>query len=171
MSRTEMPRYTTIESHGAIEIRDYEPMIVAETRVTGERRDAINQGFRSIAGYIFGGNRARQKIAMTAPVTQQPDGDGWRVRFVMPSAHTLDTLPLPDDPAVRLGALPAGRYAAIRFSGTPTEGLLARHRQQLLDDLAQRGLPAAGEPIMAFYNPPWTLPFLRRNEILVLLAG
>jgi DNA gyrase inhibitor GyrI len=170
LSRYEQPRYAVVESHGNIEIRDYEPMVVAEALVVGERKDAINRGFRLIAGYIFGSNSGRQKIAMTAPVTQQPAGEAWRVRFVMPSSRSLESLPTPDDPAVRLQPAAGGRYVAIRFSGSATDDNLGRHRELLLEFLKQQGLQPDAEPIMAFYNPPWTLPFLRRNEILVPLV-
>ena len=167
MSRYEEPRYTVVQSQGNIEIRDYAPMIVAETEVAGERKDAINRGFRLIAGYIFGGNPPKQKIAMTAPVIQQPAGGKWKVRFVMPASYSLEDLPAPDNPAVRLHPIAAGRFAAIRFSGLSSDDNLGRHRDLLLNFLKERGLAAAADPIMAFYNPPWTLPFLRRNEVLI----
>ena len=116
MSKVEQPKYQVVESSGNIEIRDYAPMIVAEVDMPGERRDAIGKGFRIIADYIFGNNTAAQKvpmtapvtqqdsekIAMTAPVTQQGDGSTWRVRFIMPSSYTMDTLPKPHNPAVKL---------------------------------------------------------------------
>jgi hypothetical protein len=113
VSNVEQPKYQVVESSGNIEIRDYTPMIVAETEVSGDRLDAISKGFRIIADYIFGNNTAAQKmpmtapvtqqgnekIAMTAPVTQQGDGNIWRVRFVMPSSYTIETLPKPNNPA------------------------------------------------------------------------
>lgn len=166
MSRTEQPNYIVVESSGAIEIRDYAPMIVAEVDVAGERKEAINRGFRLIAGYIFGGNAPARKIAMTAPVLQQPSGETWKVRFVMPKQYSLESLPSPNDPAVELLPLPARRYAAIRFSGTTGDDNIHQHREMLQQFLRERGLSAKAEPMMAFYNPPWTLPFLRRNEIL-----
>ena len=118
VSNVELPKYQLVDRSGNIEIRDYAPMIVAETQVSGDRRDAIRKGFRIIADYIFGNNTAAQKvpmtapvtqmgsenIAMTAPVTQQGDGNVWNVRFVMPSSYTIDTLPRPNNPAVGLQA-------------------------------------------------------------------
>jgi hypothetical protein len=171
MSRTEQPQYTVAETHGNIEIRDYAPMIVAEVDVSGERKAAVNRGFRMIAGYIFGGNQPAQKIAMTAPVLQQPTGGSWKVRFVMPKQYSLESLPAPNDPAVNLVPVGARRYAAIRFSGTTGEDNLLKHRELLAKFVAKHELKTVGEPVMAFYNPPWTLPFLRRNEILVELGG
>ena len=183
-SAVEQARYTVVSARGPIEIRDYPGMIVAEVETAGERRQAINDGFRLLAGYIFGGNRTRtkvamtapvtqapgEKVAMTAPVTQQPAGDRWRVRFVMPAGYTLDTLPVPDDPAVTLKALPAQRFAVIRFAGRATAGDLDRQLATLRGFMAGEKLAPLGDPVYAFYNPPWTLPFLRRNEIMIEVA-
>ncbi len=185
VSNVEHPKYTVIERSDNIELRDYAPMIVAETEVTGRRREAISKGFRIIADYIFGNNtagkkvpmtapvtqHAGEKIAMTAPVTQQGDGTSWRVRFVMPSSFTMDTLPKPNDPAVELREIPTARYAVIRFSGRGNEDSLRRHTEQLTDFLSAKNLTPLSPPTYAFYNPPWTLPFLRRNEVLVEIAG
>ena len=181
MSQVKQPKYTVIESKGDIEIRVYGPMIVAEVEVNGERMKALNQGFRLIADYIFGNNlsskkvpmnapvtqEAGEKIAMTAPVTQDGSGDTWKVRFVMPEDYTLDTLPKPKNQAVRLMASAARRVVVIRFSGFNTEKNINTHREELLKYIADRQLSVVGQPTTAFYNPPWTLPFLRRNEIMV----
>lgn len=183
MSLVEQPAYTEVRSFGDVEIRDYPPMVIAEVEVAGERKAAINTGFRLLADYIFGNNspaqkipmstpvtqQAGDKIAMTAPVSQQPAGGSWKVRFVMPSRYTFEALPKPNNPSVRLVPLPAERFAAIRFSGVAGDDAIARFKQRLFDRLAEQGLTPQGEAIMAFYNPPWTLPFLRRNEILVKL--
>jgi DNA gyrase inhibitor GyrI len=183
MSQVEQPKYTVLESRGDIEIREYAPMIVAEVEVKGERMKALNEGFRLIAAYIFGNNlsaknvpmtapvmqEAGEKIAMTAPVAQSGSGDTWKVRFVMPQAYTLDTLPRPKNQDVRLMATPAVRVAVIRFSGFNTDKNINTHREKLLHDIADHHLSVAGQPTTAFYNPPWTLPFLRRNELMVAL--
>ena len=185
MSRVEQPSYTVVDSWGDIELRDYPELIVAEVEVPGERKQAISAGFRLIADYIFGNNAPRQKIAMTAPVTQQPgekiamtapvsqqaSGSVWRVRFIMPSGYTLETLPTPNNPDVKLVRVPAERVAAIRFSGLAGDDSISRHRKLLLERIARQGLTVHGEPTLAFYNPPWTLPFLRRNEILAKVSA
>ena len=156
-------------------------MIVAEVDMPGERRDAIGKGFRIIADYIFGNNTAAQKvpmtapvtqqdsekIAMTAPVTQQGDGSTWRVRFIMPSSYTMETLPKPHNPAVKLKEIPAKRYAVIRFLGMATEDSLKRRSKELNEWVSTTNLTPLSAPIYAFYNPPWTLPFLRRNEVMI----
>jgi DNA gyrase inhibitor GyrI len=110
------------------------------------------------------------KIAMTAPVTQQGDGNSWRVRFIMPSSYTMATLPTPKNPAVTLREIPGRRYAVIRFSGLAGDDNLRRHADELHAYLAGRQMTAVGAPSYAFYNPPWTLPFMRRNEVLLELG-
>jgi hypothetical protein len=159
--------------------------VVAQVEMHGERDKAINSGFRAIADYIFGNNspgekiamttpvtqqKARQKIPMTAPVTQQAEGDLWRARFYMPSSYSLETLPKPNNPQVQLQVVPPQKVAVLRFSGRWTEANLQEHVEALRTYVKGDGLVTAGEPIMAFYNPPWTLPFLRRNEIMLALA-
>lgn len=180
-SDVEQAKYEVIESHGDIEIRDYAPMIVAEAKATGEREDAINQGFRIIADYIFGNNGPQQKvamtapvtqqssekIAMTAPVTQQADGSVWNVRFVMPASYTMETLPKPNNDAVKLKEIEGKRFAVVRFSGQAGAKNLKKRSQELENFMRERKLEALSEPTYAFFNPPWTLPFLKRNEIMI----
>lgn len=180
-SNVEQAKYSIVDSEGAFEIRDYSPMIVAEVQVSGERESAINQGFRMIADYIFGNNTSAQKVAMTAPVTQQLNeriamtapvtqqgtGDKWKVRFVMPSAHTIATLPKPNNAEVKLEEIPGKRFAVNRFSGITGEASIKQHTEELNKFIDTRKLNVVSAPTYAFYNPPWTLPFLRRNEIMI----
>ncbi len=185
LSRVEQPDYKVVEKDGPIEIRDYGPMIAAEATVEGERKPAIEEGFRLIAAYIFGKNEPRakiemtapveqekaQKIAMTAPVTEQAKGQNlWTVRFIMPKEWTMQTLPAPSDPRVSLKPYPARRFAVITFSGIARDGAIAEKTEELRRFVEMRKLATVGEPVLAFYNPPWTLPFLRRNEIMLELA-
>ena len=185
MSRVEQPDYKITMTDGAIEIRSYGSMIAAEAEVKGERKAAINEGFRLIAAYIFGANtpnakiamtapvqqQSTQKIAMTAPVTQQTAGDSWTVRFIMPSNWTLETLPAPNDARVTLKPVAAKRMLAIRFSGTASDSLIQTKTDELRRYAAAKKLATVGEPLLAFYNPPWTLPFFRRNEVMLELAA
>jgi SOUL heme-binding protein len=159
-------------------------VIVAEADVYGERDKAIGEGFRIIADYIFGNNlssqkvamtapvtqQASEKIAMTAPVTQQGEGNSWQVRFVMPASYTLETLPKPKNPAVKLKEIDGKRFAVIRFSGLAGEDSLKCHTDQLAEFVRAKKLAAVSTPTYAFYNPPWTLPFLRRNEVMIEIA-
>lgn len=179
------PAYSVELKDGDFEIRRYEPLLAAEVTVPGERSAAISQGFRLLADFIFGNNTSKTKIEMTAPVTQQPSekiamtvpvtqqaaGSEWKVRFIMPAQYTAETLPVPNNKAVRIVAEPAKRFAVIRFSGWSSEANLSEHRDQLVAWVKSKGLPAAGPPVAAFYNPPWSLPFLRRNEYLIELTG
>lgn len=182
----EEPKYAVIEKSGAFELRAYSPKIVAETLVSGSMDKASSAGFKLIANYIFGNNTSRtggnEKISMTAPVTMEPKSEKismtapvsmeqtsgqWRVQFVMPSQHTLDTLPKPNNPAVVLRVVPTSNYAVIRFSGFTGEDKTATKTADLMAWLDSKGIAPIGQPELARYNPPWTLPFLRRNEVMV----
>ncbi len=179
------PAYSVESKDGDFEIRRYEPLLAAEVTVGGERSAAISQGFRLLADFIFGNNTSKTKIEMTAPVTQQPSekiamtvpvtqqatGNEWKVRFIMPAQYTAETLPVPNNKAVRIVAEPAKRFAVIRFSGWSSEANLSEHRALLEAWVKAKALPTAGPPVAAFYNPPWSLPFLRRNEYQIELTG
>jgi hypothetical protein len=179
--RVEEPAFTVLGSPAGLEIRQYGPRIAAETTVTGRNEKARNDGFGRLAGYIFGGNTTRtsiamtapvaqasEKIAMTAPVGQTPDGSGaWRIQFIMPSQYTLDTLPIPRDPSVRLVAIEPETFAVLRFSGSTGDKAVAAQKAELLRRLAGSGWRAEGEPVAWFYDPPWRLPSQRRNEVAV----
>ena len=169
-SDVEHARYSVVSSLGDIEIRDYAAQIIAETTVSGERSSAISEGFRRLAGYIFGANQPGEKIAMTAPVGQMSAGENWRITFTMPANYSMKTLPKPNNQAVELIELPPQRLAAIRFSGLVDEGDLAQNLAKLMGYLEQQKLKPIGVPRYAFYDPPWTLPFNRRNEVLIEIA-
>lgn len=184
MSRVEQPDYTLETSDGSIEVRSYGPMIAAEAVVEGERKAAISDGFRLIAAYIFGANKPNAKIAMTAPVQQQKQTiamtapvmqqgarNAWTVRFIMPKSWTMETLPTPTDTRVSLKPISARRFIAITFSGIATNEAIEKRTVELRRYAFGRKLVTTGEPLLAFYNPPWTLPFFRRNEVMLELAG
>jgi DNA gyrase inhibitor GyrI len=178
MSDVEQPKYTVVETYDSIEIRDYAPLIVAEVEVTGPRKDAISQGFRTIADYIFGNNAAASKISMTAPVMQQlraaPDAKksedevgAWKVRFTMPANYTMATLPKPTNDAVTLKEVKNARFATIRFSGMGDSDRLREKTAELTSFMREHHLKSISQPTYAFYNPPWTIGPLRRNEVLI----
>ena len=104
---------------------------------------------------------------MTAPVQQQSTGDAWQVSFVMPAEYSMQTLPKPANDRVTLTEIPAKQFVAIRFSGMNTEGNLKEHEQKLMEYVKTNNLSVTGSPKYAFYNPPWTLPFMRRNEVMI----
>lgn len=182
----EKPDYAVIETTKGLEIRDYDPYLVAETFVEDEFSDAGNEGFRRLFKYITGANKASEKISMTAPVTQRSEGEkiamtapvgqtsegaGHWVSFVVPSKFTMNTVPQPTDPRVRVREVPAQRMAVVRYSGFWSEKGYEKQLARLRDFMAQRGLTAAGEPQFARYDPPFMPPFMRRNEIMIPVAG
>ncbi|MEQ1722619.1 MAG: heme-binding protein [Pseudobdellovibrio sp.] len=126
---------------------------------------AGNQAFKILAGYIFGGNKSKTKIEMTATVTQTKAATGFVVQFTMPAKYTLETLPIPDDSKVELRQLPAKRVAVYTYSGSWSE---SRYAEKLLDfkpELKNNKVTSIGEPTLARFNSPFALWFLRRNEI------
>ena len=175
----EMPQYSVQQKDGVIELRQYEPHIVAEVTVTGTRREAANAGFRLLAGYIFGDNTTADKVAMTSPVTQvasekiemtspvtQTGGDGtWTVRFMMPSEYTLDTLPTPEGDAIRFVEVDPGQRLVLRFSGRAMAKSMAPYVQQLRDYADANDIAIEGAVEAAYYDDPFTLPWKRRNEV------
>jgi hypothetical protein len=187
----EQPKYTTVTEDGAIEVRDYPALVVAEVTRRGDRNGAVRAGFSPLAAYIFAKNRGgesvsmtapvlqeKQTIAMTAPVTQTPQGtgstgapDSWTIRFVMPSQYTLATLPKAAGDDVRLLDVPAARRAAIRFSGVATDALIATKEAELRTWLGKRSIAILGAPTYAYYNDPFTPGPLRRNEVMFDVAG
>ncbi len=190
---TEEPKYVMLEKSEPFELRAYAPRIIAEVKVEGDLDAASSQGFRLIAAYIFGKNQVSQKIAMTTPVgiessdqsksakiamtapamiegNQSSDVNAkhqWTVSFVMPSEYTLDTLPKPLDSQVKIREVPSEKRAVITFSGFYNEDKVQEKTQALRDWMKSKNVKLIGEPQFARYNPPWTLPFMRRNEIMI----
>jgi hypothetical protein len=165
---TEEPPYSRRRLTDTVEIRRYGPRIAAETTVRDDENRARNVGFGRLAGYIFGGNRGDQAIAMTAPVGQAGGGDdGWVIRFFMPAKWTMGTLPTPRDDQVRLVTVPPETVAVLKFSGDRSPGAVAARAGELLKALQDNDIEPTGKPEAWFYDPPWTLPMLRRNEIAV----
>jgi DNA gyrase inhibitor GyrI len=174
--QTERAAYSVITADGAIEVRDYPEMIVAQTEDRGAREDALGDGFDTLAGYIFAASRRHdeedrpREIAMTAPVlSDRAEAGAWRTRFVMPRGETLDTLPEPG-PGVSIQPLPARRVAAIKFAGLADDALLAAHERDLRAWLLHRNYLPAAPAEYAFYDSPFVPGPLRRTEILIPLA-
>jgi hypothetical protein len=187
---TEEPKYSLIEKDGAFEVRAYDSKLIAEVLLDAEMSDATSAGFRLLADYIFGNNTApsgksekismtapvtvenrSEKIAMTAPVAIQSEQKGWRVWFVMPSHFSLATLPKPNNPLVVIKPIAAKRYAVVRFSGWVDDEKMQAKLKELSTWLAVKKLTSKGQPELARYNPPWTLPFLRRNEVMLEISS
>tara|TARA_B100000427_G_C15480058_1_gene582509 strand:- start:83 stop:718 length:636 start_codon:yes stop_codon:yes gene_type:complete len=179
MSNVEIPDYKILEKTENIEIRRYPPLIIAEVRTMGSRKDSIGDGFRILADFIFGNNKGENKISMTTPVMQQKGtkiemtapvqqentGKEWLVSFIMPSKFSMNTLPKPTNDKIKIVQMPSKNYAAIVFSGRGTKDNLTANTLELKEYLSRSNYSIRGNPKYAFYNPPWTLPFMRRNEV------
>jgi hypothetical protein len=187
-AETEEPRFAVVERVGEVEIRQYDNRLAADVVVTGEEEDARSKGFRLLADYIFGNNTSRSSIAMTAPVAQQASrnekidmtapvaqsrgpGGTWRVRFFMPSKYTQATLPKPNNPAVQIVEVPGEIMAVLRFSNSRSPEHVQEKTNELMRTIAPTRWLPAGDPVAWFYDPPWTLPFFRRNEVAVAVRS
>jgi SOUL heme-binding protein len=184
---TEEPNYEVEDTLGPLEIRRYFPQITANTHVEATSLDAaLQQGFRRLANYIFGDNFNGEQIVMTAPthphaagrerlemtspvITSQGPG-GYQMSFVMPSGRALDSLPTPNDSAVELGEVPERRVAVLQFRGSYRGAEVEQRERALMDLVRAAGLVATSAPMFAGFDPPTTLPFLRRNEVWVEVA-
>jgi len=178
----EEAKYKVLEKDNGFEIRDYASHILAETIVEGDLEGAGNKAFDRLFRYISGDNRSRKKVAMTAPVSQQPKGEKikmtapvgqrrmhekWAVSFMMPASYTIENLPEPEDQNITLRQVPARRMASVRYSGFWSEKRYLKYKSKLVSWIRERGFTIVGDPIWARYNPPFTPWFLRRNEILI----
>ncbi len=179
------PSYVLERAMNGYEIRRYEPYLVAEVEVPATTEDPLGVGFRTLFKYIDGANKGRRKIDMTSPVLRQEpkankipmtkpvfgrkEQGATKVGFVLPEGFTLETAPLPESQDVRIRETPARRVAVITFSGYATKTLMDEKRKELSSLLNRDGLQPVGAYLMAYYNPPWTPPFMRRNEVMVAI--
>ncbi|MBA4336340.1 peptide-methionine (S)-S-oxide reductase [bacterium] len=186
-SHVEQADYTVVKKMDGYEVREYPAHIVAQTTVQGSFEESLNSGFSIVAGYIFGGNTKKESIAMTAPVVaQKPDGakvsesiamtapviaktegDSQIISFGMPRSYTLETLPTPNDPRVKIVTVHAKKYAVMRFSWYSSDALIKSTQEKLLSALARDGIETQGSASYAGYNAPWTPPWMIRNEVLI----
>ena len=181
----EEPEFISIEKKDAFEIREYQPKLIAQVLVNGTFDSASSKGFRLLADFIFGNNKtnegskkidmttpvftrdASEKIDMTAPVVSEETERGWYISFNMPKQYSKDTLPVPNNPEVKIIEVPTEKFAVITFSGLVRERKYAEMLNLLNEEMRKRNLEPQGPAILARYNPPWTLPFLRRNELMI----
>lgn len=186
ISNVEEAAYTVVIKDGDFELRDYQPMVIAQTTINDEFDEAGNKAFRRLFAYISGDNTSNSEISMTAPVIARPAGensgkkiamtapvlqeagqDGWRYAFVLPAEITLETAPEPMDDKVTLAKVPAKMVAVIQYSGFWSEAGMMEKATELRSWIKTRHLKSLSEPRWAGYNPPWTIPFLRRNEVMI----
>ncbi|MEM1289214.1 MAG: heme-binding protein [Pseudomonadota bacterium] len=163
----ETPDYEAVLSDGEFELRQYPNLVLASYEASGTRGEATRRSFTPLANYIFAKEREGEKIAMTAPVTQAPSDDRWTVSFIMPSGMQLSDLPAPASAAIKLHDQPARKMAAIRFSGSWSDEIFEDASRRLMSWAEEQGLEITGPVEFAYYNDPFTPPFLRRNEVMV----
>ncbi|MCX7101702.1 MAG: heme-binding protein [Methylobacter sp.] len=174
------PSYQVLTEEGPIQIRHYPSLVVAQTEVNANYKNASGLAFQRLAGYIFGNNKKQQaismtapviqqqqaeKLAMTAPVMQQKSGAVWVMTFLLPQGYTLSTAPVPLDSAVLIQEIPDKKVATLRYTGSLSEQGIEEKSAELTDWLSQQHYQAISPPRSAAYDPPWTLPFLRRNGV------
>ena len=182
---TEEPEFKLISEEGEFQIREYEPKIIAQVEVEGDFDEASSRGFKLLADYIFGNNLLdgiSKKISMTTPVEMTPLAENllmtssvmddqinnkWSINFVMPQEYSLDTLPKPNNSQVNIIEVPKEKYAVIVFSGLVRDTSYAEKAELLSNYLEENSFKQQGAIKIARYNPPWTLPFFRRNELMV----
>jgi hypothetical protein len=182
---TEEPPYVVESKSEDYEVRQYDKVLVAETSVEAKFEEAGNKAFRVLADFIFGNNKSKSKISMTAPVTQQPSSEKismtapvtqtenngtYSVQFVMPKEYTLETLPVPVDQRITIREVPARKIAVRRYSGTWSEANYQEELRKFRKALARDQVNVTGEPTLSRFNSPFTLWFLRRNEIWLELV-
>ncbi|MEM7401968.1 MAG: heme-binding protein [Pseudomonadota bacterium] len=176
----EEPKYETTLKEGKFEVREYSDMLIAQTTSAGNYKESSGENFERLAGYIFGKNKAKkkmamttpafqkeqsEKMAMTTPVFQQQSNTSWTMTFVLPSQYSIDTIPIPLDENVSVNVLPKVKVATLQFSGRLNEGNITKHTQILENWVMENNFMAKALPYSAAYDPPWALPLLRRNEI------
>jgi hypothetical protein len=179
-SRVEHTQYSVLHKMMGYEIREYPVHIVAEATVTGSYKKALKEGFRIVAAYIFGGNRKRESIAMTAPVTESSEsiamtapvtattqGESHIISFGMPSSYSLNTLPQPIDPRVKIVRIPRKKFAVLKFSWSRADSRVKRMEMKLLSLLKRDKVAIVSSPIYAGYDAPWTPPWMVHNEVMV----
>ncbi len=181
----EETEFISIEKKDSFEIREYQPRLIAQVVVSGTFEIASNKGFRLLANFIFGNNKTNdgsEKIDMTAPVisrgtSEKIDMTGlvlleelerdWVISFNMPKKYTKETLPRPNNTEVKIIEMPSEKFAVITFSGLVRREKYLEMLNLLNEEMKKRNLEAKGPVMLARYNPPWTLPFLRRNELML----
>ncbi|KAF3363397.1 Uncharacterized protein PHSC3_000006 [Chlamydiales bacterium STE3] len=177
------PKYKVVKAEENIEIRSYPHLLVAEVKFNGKRKEALKEGFKVLADYISGNNFLKQKIEMTAPVLEQSlttlsihespikqlNGNEWLIRYIFPESYNLENAPKPHNASIQVLLLPAKHLAVIRYSGRTGDENVTTQMTKLQKFICDKQLKPIGPPIFAYYNPPWTLPFMRRNEMMIFL--
>ena len=174
------PNYKILDKEEYFEVREYSEMLVAQTTTAGTYKESSGQNFKRLAGYIFGNNainenipmttpvlqqKKSEKMAMTVPVYQQQEASSWTMTFILPSKYTLETVPTPLDKKIYVKVLSNVKVATLQFNGSMNEGNIKQHTQKLKNWVKDKNYSVMATAYSASYDPPWTLPMLRRNEI------
>lgn len=177
---SEEPKFTVLQEEKYIQLRQYQEILIAQTQTNGTYEESSSSGFNLLAGYIFGENQSQEKIEMTTPVLQksqnekisttmpvyqQENSDTWTMTFVLPSKYTLETIPIPLNDKIEIKMVPAKKVATIQYSGFINSRKIKDNATKLLSWLENNEFTSLSEPYSAGYDPPWTIPFLRRNEV------
>jgi SOUL heme-binding protein len=180
MPSVEEAGYDVLKDNAHIQIRQYKPLLTAQTEVDASYDEASRKAFQRLFDYISGKNKAQQKIAMTAPVIQEKQSDeiamtapvfqeksgkSWFMSFVLPADYTLANAPVPLDSAIVLKEVPSKKVAVLTYTGFISEQAIDEKTNELKSWLDANSYKAMSSPRSAGFDPPWTLPFLRRNEI------
>lgn len=181
---SEEAAYSVLYDKDNIQIRQYEELLIAQTQTNGNYEESSSSGFALLAGYIFGENQSQEKIemttpvlkknqsekiAMTAPVYQQANNDTWTMTFVLPSKYTLETIPAPLNKNIEIKMVPAKKVATIRYTGFINTKKIEDHAAQLRSWLDSNKYTSLSEPYSAGFDPPWTIPLMRRNEVHIVI--
>ncbi len=175
--KLEKPQYEVVQRFKDFELRNYKPYLVAQVKVEGGFKRAGNNAFKLLAGYIFGDNKSvlkpeagNEKMKMTAPVNMMEvpnTKDQYYVQFFMPTKYTRETLPIPNDDRVKIELMSGGLTAALKYSGTWSHKRYLRKLARLNTAIENQGFTTQGSAIFARYNSPFSLWFMRRNEVLI----
>ncbi len=168
----EQPDYTVIKKDNEFEIRQYTNFLTATVETEGERDDAIGKGFRILFKYISGENKNKESISMTVPVMQKSSGNNkWSISFVVPKKFNLQNVPQPDNQSVKIKNNPDLKVVVITFSGLFSNENIKENEAKIRNYIKEKGLKIEEPAIYAGYNEPWTLWFLKRNEVLFKLVN
>ena len=177
---SEEAKYTVLYDENNIQLRQYQELLIAKTHTSGNYDVSSTSAFKLLASYIFGENQSQEKIemttpvlqknqsekiSMTVPVYQQEDSGAWTMTFVLPSKYSIDTIPMPLNKNIEIGSLPAKKVATIKYSGFISSDKIKAKSIELQKWLDENGYISISQPVSAGYDPPWTIPFFRRNEV------
>lgn len=167
MAQAEAIRYDVVENFEGVEMRDYPAHVAIEITVRGDRKSTVNTGYRVLGEYLAGKNDSAQKIEMITPIRQVGDADLWKLYFSLPLEYRLENTPKPTVSQIKLIDVPEKRFIVSKLGTMASDENIDKVNQSLMDYIFPNNLKIISQPIMAFYNPPWALPFLRRNELMI----